>query len=103
MLPKLLTQIFGSRNDRLLKQYRRVVDQINAMEPAVAALDDDALKAKTQEFRERLAKGTTLDDLLQRTVDGIAEEIHARRASLWLPPAADAPAGSAPPAEPRTV
>ncbi|MFN3417001.1 MAG: preprotein translocase subunit SecA [Caldimonas sp.] len=64
MLPKLLTQIFGSRNDRLLKQYRRVVERINALEPQFEALDDAALQAKTGEFRQRLAQGATLDDLL---------------------------------------
>ncbi len=64
MLPKLLTQIFGSRNDRLLKGYRRVVQQINALEPALEALDDAALRAKTDEFKARLAKGTQLDELL---------------------------------------
>jgi preprotein translocase subunit SecA len=64
MLPKLLTQIFGSRNDRLLKQYRRVVERINALEPQFEALDDVALRAKTDEFRQRLAQGATLDDLL---------------------------------------
>jgi preprotein translocase subunit SecA len=64
MLPKLLTQIFGSRNDRLLKGYRRVVLQINALEPALEALDDAALRAKTDEFRQRHAKGESLDAML---------------------------------------
>nr|WP_316643869.1 preprotein translocase subunit SecA [uncultured Roseateles sp.] len=64
MLPKLLTQIFGSRNDRLLKQYRRAVQQINALEPQYEQLDDEALKAKTVEFRQRIADGATVDDLL---------------------------------------
>ncbi|MET0335593.1 MAG: preprotein translocase subunit SecA, partial [Rhizobacter sp.] len=64
MLPKLLTSIFGSRNDRLLKQYRATVQQINALEPQFEKLDDDALKAKTVEFKERVAKGESLDDLL---------------------------------------
>ena len=64
MLPKLLTQIFGSRNDRLLKQYRRVVEKVAALEPQLEALDDAGLQAKTVEFRERLARGETLDDLL---------------------------------------
>ncbi|NKI92884.1 preprotein translocase subunit SecA [Rhizobacter sp. SG703] len=64
MLPKLLTQIFGSRNDRLLKQYRQVVQQINALEPQFEQLSDEALKAKTAEFKERHAKGETLDALL---------------------------------------
>lgn len=64
MLPKLLTQIFGSRNDRLLKQYRVAVQQISGLEEQVAALSDEQLQAKTPEFRQRLAQGHTLDDLL---------------------------------------
>jgi preprotein translocase subunit SecA len=64
MLPKLLTSIFGSRNDRLLKGYRRVVEQINALEPQFEKLDDAALRAKTGEFRDRLAQGATLEELL---------------------------------------
>jgi preprotein translocase subunit SecA len=64
MLPKILTSIFGSRNERLLKQYRRVVTDINALEPTFEALDDAALRAKTDEFRQRFAKGETLDALL---------------------------------------
>src|SRR4051812_49497108 len=64
MLPKLLTQIFGSRNDRLLKQYRRVVEKVAALESATSALSEEALKGKTDEFRARLAQGSTLDDLL---------------------------------------
>ena len=66
MLPKLLTQIFGSRNDRLLKQYRRVVERINALEPTFSGLDEAALKGKTAEFKERLAKGETLSQVAQR-------------------------------------
>jgi len=64
MLPKLLTSIFGSRNDRLLKQYRQVVAQINALEPQFEALDDAGLRAKTDEFRNRVAAGESLDKLL---------------------------------------
>jgi preprotein translocase subunit SecA len=64
MLPKLLTSIFGSRNDRLLKQYRAVVQQINALEPQFEKLDDAALRGKTDEFRQRVARGESLDDLL---------------------------------------
>ena len=64
MLPKLLTSIFGSRNDRLLKQYRRVVAEVNALEPQFEALDDAALQAKTAEFRQRVAGGESLDVLL---------------------------------------
>ena len=64
MATNFLTKIFGSRNDRLLKQYRTVVTRINAMESGLEALTDDALKAKTTEFRERVANGETLDALL---------------------------------------
>ncbi|WP_459616972.1 preprotein translocase subunit SecA [Bordetella sp. 2513F-2] len=60
----LLKKLIGSRNDRLLKQYRKLVNQINGLEPQVAALSDEALAAKTQEFRSRLDQGATLDDLL---------------------------------------
>ncbi len=59
-----LTKIFGSRNDRLLKQYRKTVERINALEPSLEGLSDEALKAKTQEFRDRLAAGEALDALL---------------------------------------
>ena len=64
MATNFLTKIFGSRNDRLLKQYRKTVARINAMEPEFEKLDDQALRAKTQEFKERVAKGETLDALL---------------------------------------
>ncbi len=64
MAKNFLTQIFGSRNDRLLKQYRKTVDRINALEPALEKLDDAALRAKTDEFRQRLARGEALDALL---------------------------------------
>ncbi|MBB5213880.1 preprotein translocase subunit SecA [Parapusillimonas granuli] len=60
----LLKKLIGSRNDRILKQYRKQVAQINALEPGMAALSDDALAAKTVEFRERVAGGAGLDDLL---------------------------------------
>ncbi|MDB6001806.1 MAG: secA [Rhizobacter sp.] len=73
MLPKLLTQIFGSRNERLLKQYRRVVLQVNALEPQFEALDDAALVAKTAEFKQRLAKGETLDQLLPEAFATVRE------------------------------
>jgi preprotein translocase subunit SecA len=64
MATNFLTKIFGSRNDRLLKQFRRTVEQINGLEPALEKLSDEQLKAKTQEFRDRLAQGAELDDLL---------------------------------------
>ncbi|MCQ8897063.1 preprotein translocase subunit SecA [Limnobacter humi] len=59
-----LKKIFGSRNDRLLKTYRKAVVQINALEPALSALTDEQLRGKTQEFKDRLAQGATLDSLL---------------------------------------
>src|SRR5512134_3980776 len=61
---KVLTKIFGSRNERLIKQYVRTVVRINALEPETAKLSDAALQAKTGEFRKRLADGAKLDDLL---------------------------------------
>jgi len=64
MISGLLTKIFGSRNDRLLKQYQRNVERINAFEPQVSPLSDEALRAKTTEFRERIAKGEAVDRLL---------------------------------------
>ncbi|MBH2042498.1 MAG: preprotein translocase subunit SecA [Comamonadaceae bacterium] len=64
MATNFLTKLFGSRNDRLLKQYRKTVARINAMEPDYEKLTDDALRAKTLEFKERAAKGESLDDLL---------------------------------------
>ena len=59
-----LTKLFGSRNDRLLKQYRSTVTRINALEPAYEGLTDEALKAKTTEFQARVAAGESLDAIL---------------------------------------
>ena len=64
MFDELLTKIFGSRNERLIKQYRRQVAAINKLEPAMEALSDAELQAKTQEFRDRIDKGATTDELL---------------------------------------
>lgn len=60
----LLKKIFGSRNDRLIKQLKRQVLSINALEAGMAALSDEALKAKTVEFKEKLAQGAKLNDLM---------------------------------------
>ncbi len=60
----LLKKLIGSRNDRILKQYRKQVAQINALEPAMAALSDEQLQAKTDEFRARYQAGASLDSLL---------------------------------------
>jgi len=64
MLNKVFNKVFGSRNDRQLKKLNAIVDKINAFEPAFEALSDEALRQKTDEFRERFNAGTTLDDLL---------------------------------------
>ncbi len=59
-----LTQIFGSRNERMLKQYRKTVAQINALEASLEQLSDEALKAKTNEFKQRVSQGQALEALL---------------------------------------
>src|SRR5471030_657326 len=64
MLIKLLTKVFGSRNDRTLRRMRKVVDLINRLEPEIQQLTDDQLRAKTDEFRARLAKGEILESLI---------------------------------------
>jgi len=64
MVTGLLKKIFGSRNDRLLKQYKRIVAQINHLESGLSSLDNAALQAKTAEFKSKLASGQTLDDIL---------------------------------------
>jgi preprotein translocase subunit SecA len=64
MFAKIARKLFGSANDRSLKQFQKRVPAINALEPAISALSDQALAAKTAEFRDRLAKGATLDDIL---------------------------------------
>jgi preprotein translocase subunit SecA len=64
MISGLLKKIFGSRNDRLIKQYSQTVKQINALEPAMEKLTDAELRAKTDEFRQRHAGGESLDVLL---------------------------------------
>ena len=60
----LLTKIFGSRNDRLLKQYRKTVERINALEAPLESLSDEALRQKTEEFKARVAQGEALDEVL---------------------------------------
>jgi len=64
MIPALLKKIFGSRNDRLIRQYGHAVRAINALEPVISALSDEQLRGKTIEFREKLAAGAALDELL---------------------------------------
>ncbi len=64
MASNILTKIFGSRNDRLLKTYRKTIERINTLEPQYEQLDDQQLVAKTEEFKSRVAAGETLDAIL---------------------------------------
>src|SRR6187399_1244067 len=64
MLGALARSLFGTANDRIVKGFDKPVAKINALEPEMVKLSDEALRGKTVEFRERLAKGETLDDLL---------------------------------------
>lgn len=66
MLIKLLTKVFGSRNDRTLRRMRKAVSLINAMEPEMEKLSDDELKAKTNEFRARIEKGESVESLIRK-------------------------------------
>ncbi|KER03159.1 preprotein translocase subunit SecA [Photorhabdus temperata] len=73
MLIKLLTKVFGSRNDRTLRRMRKIVDVINHMEPEFEKLSDEELKGKTVEFRARLEKGESLEDLLPEAFATVRE------------------------------
>ena len=64
MIGALARRLFGSANDRYIKSLQPIVDEINAAEPALAALSDDELRARTAELKERLARGDTVDDIL---------------------------------------
>jgi preprotein translocase subunit SecA len=64
MFGSLARAIFGTSNERVLKGYRRIVPEVNALEPQISALTDEALRGKTAEFRQRLAGGATLDELM---------------------------------------
>src|SRR5436189_558036 len=73
MLDTLLAKVVGTQNDRELKRLRPIVAEVNAFEPAIAALSDDQLRAKTVELRQRLANGETLDDLLHEAFAVVRE------------------------------
>ena len=73
MALNVINKLFGSRNDRQLKRMSKVVARINALEPDFKALSDEALRAKTEEFRKRLADGETLDDLLPEAFAAVRE------------------------------
>ena len=76
MISTLFKKLFGSRNDRLVKQYAQKVHQINALEPAMQALSDEALRAKTAEFKQRYIDGETLDDLMPEAFAVVREGSH---------------------------
>ena len=73
MLNTLLKKVFGSRNDRLIKQYFQTVSTINTLESTIASLTDAELRAKTDEFRQRVKEGETLDALLSETFAVVRE------------------------------
>lgn len=73
MIGKVLTKVFGSKNDRVLKQIQPLVNRVNELEDTVISLDDAALAARTVEFRERIAKGETVDQLLPEAFATIRE------------------------------
>ncbi|MBG6015467.1 preprotein translocase subunit SecA [Proteus mirabilis] len=73
MLGKIVTKIFGSRNERTIRRMRKVVAQINQLEPEFEKLTDDELKAKTDEFRERLKKGEKEEDILPEAFATVRE------------------------------
>ncbi len=73
MVSKVFSRIFGSRNERLLKRMRRQVLRINELEPEFESLSDEALRAKTEEFRKRLEDGASVDDLLPEAFAAVRE------------------------------
>jgi preprotein translocase subunit SecA len=82
MIPNILKKIFGSRNDRLLKQLRATVNKINALEPAYQQLTAGELRAKTEEFKARIDKGESLDALLPEAFAAVREaavRVHGMR------------------------
>src|SRR5258708_2877566 len=87
MLGALARGLFGTANDRVVKGFDKPVAKINALEPELAKLSDEQLRAKTTEFRERLAKGETVDDLLVEAFATVREAAPAARRSSWLPTA----------------
>jgi len=82
MFSSILRKVFGSRNDRLLKKLRKNVDAINALEAEFEKLSDEALKAKTDEFKTRSEKAETLDDIIVEdfaTVRDASKGVYTRR------------------------
>ena len=83
MISKVLTKVFGSRNQRLLKQMNKSVEQINALESDFEALDDAALVAKTDELKQRVADGQSVESLIPEAFAAVRE---ASKRSLGLRP-----------------
>ena len=83
MFNRALTSLFGSRNERVLRQLSRTVHRINALEPEMEKLDDAALRGKTAEFKQRYAAGESLDKLLPEAF-AVARE--ASRRTLGMRP-----------------
>ncbi len=73
MIQKVLTSLFGTKHERDMKKLRPMVEKVNSFEPAMQALTDEQLQAKTPEFKARLAKGETLDDLLPEAFAALRE------------------------------
>src|SRR5579883_1576227 len=73
MFNRILTGIFGSRNERLVKQMSKTVVKINALEPSLQALSDEELRARTEAFKQRLAAGETVDDILPEAFATVRE------------------------------
>ncbi len=81
MLSTLIKKMFGSRNERTLKRMEKMVETINQLEPQIQSLTDEALRAKTAEFKQRLANEATLDDLLPEAF-AVVREVAVRTLSL---------------------
>src|SRR5512135_3677676 len=81
MVKHLLEKIFGTASERALKKIHPLVSAINALEPSVQAMTDDALRAKTGEFKEKLAQGATLDDILVEAF-AVVREAGRRRVGM---------------------
>ncbi|TAH49494.1 MAG: preprotein translocase subunit SecA [Betaproteobacteria bacterium] len=82
MISGLLKKIFGSRNDRLVRQYSQTVRRINALEPEISSLSDEALRGKTEEFKQRVANGEALDAILPEAFAVVREagkRVHGMR------------------------
>ncbi len=88
MIGQLLTKVLGTQNDRELKRLRPRVEQVNAFEPKIKPLSDEQLRQKTVEFRERLAKGETIDELLSEAFAVVREAgrrvLHMRHYDVQL-------------------